>query len=1440
MRVLLVSVVLAAALTAQAQVGDPLADFAALKSRKTAIEAAGKTKYVEIKQNANGLVAAEETVLGEKVGEAVANIEKTETEITSFREGATAESAALAEEATKGFEKMNAEDVDITTQMTDVAQLVSDKDNEYETEQTAASSANMKEYEDALAVHAADIASVSEETKDSLDATVEESNKAMGDIGTNIGEVNAEDKKTYEEVYDLQKKIAKVNTDTNRAIASMEDEYTGLSVKAKNLAETTVPRFQAQAKQENDAAMKVIQGVTQDSKNDIHDIQKEEEAAAESIFDENADKAKDFRLTIKESTNDLKANAMEQKKDDRSITMEGATSLIDAEDATLMADQKSTALAEEADGFEADGDKALQDAKDLSDSSYSKMREEISKAEAKGEEELQAGINEMKFEVNTDITATSDDVNDAVDNDIQSLGTQVRDGTSSIEKEVDSLETESNTLGKNILLDSASLTKFTADLGDDVGLLKESAVATSQSLLDTGEETLNKLTDMKTKLAEKITAAAVKLEGETTETKAKIGVLATDNYNNLESHVAQLRTDATAALDTSAKSIQLATAQANEAIGDMQKNSASIISLKAALDGKVAPAQKQVEEGLDKVAGSVQGAQTELASARQASLAESTAEETRTKAAATQSLADSRVKLTGQLSSSSASMDEVLNSVALSVEDLKKQTQDDFSKGVAFQDDVRRELEKQLNQVEEETAEADKVGMQMSDKLRSTTNAVSLAKNAQARDGQILTRTVVADLQRATTEAETLADEAVNAAKKGADTQLSNTEKESLDDLKLAADEVTKEVSENLLHIATAKNNVRNLETELKSAKWAADVKEKESNAKITELQKAQESLAKKAAESEEAQRKMLEDQKTEINADMKKRLAEEAAAQAKHIKNLEAVSQQQFEDAETQQAIVKAQEQGKIDEVTSKINQQSTSLTDGVDKQKAELTELQTREDGMATHLKNETEVIEAELDASEAELKAKAEEEVKNAGGAGNGEVGMVEELMDGFGAAKDKADAELKELDGEFKAKVDELKNKGDAEAAALKQGVDELLANAPDLMAEFIAQTKSADGLLQGSHDQIDHVASWTKQVVYGFEEKIRQVAQNREDKAKESHTKIGEMKREIADQAEVGANMVAFADERAKNTVNELEDQLDTFEDKLKTLVATGARPEHEQAALDTMDNKLFDLMSTHNQMMSWKGRFKATTGAWRDEVDSHLRKLRMGTRAEGTDLENERLEQEMQNQKEMRDMQLRVEGEIADNSHQQSREFAGIAAGMSGSIDAISNNQKLEDEKKAAAAAAVEEQMKAKTEEQDGALGAVADVQSQNDNKAAQLEAAANGAATEMDAMFMIPAMDKNAYNQKTNAKIDAVNLKIAQIGYGSSLLEESESNLRKESQSTESGADETAEIKALQALNTELYKQNQDIAKSNEKLAKGVQNGKQKLESLGLSTEIA
>jgi len=1402
-----------------------------MRNQFSKIESDGIWTYDNQRHDADRYVDGEDNYEASELTREEVDMAAVKADLTTFKGFATSESTRMEKESGDNkayFDKANEE---LTAQGSIYEQDIDGLATTLTGEHTSTSDTNNAELEESAAAFEGVLESSEEEAKRNAQITEEKIEERFSAFTEKLKEDGEEYNDRFEDEESLSDDLKDVNKDMNKEILADRRELIKAAERTQKQALAATPVFRAQGARNVKLGTKIISSTVKDLNKEMKSIEKDMEDEADDIEDETKDKTKELEDDVKESGKEHAAEAKEIKKEDANIVIEATSAQLDAEMGLEDANGAAGSLENDASILKSDGALAITNNVESTDLQALKVEGKLQSAKTAAVQELGGARSAMNNQVNAKISEDRSGVEERADTQRTSLAGLINDGASQAQTAIQGLQTDAGGLEAEITSDDSEIAQLKLELSDVSTALKDAGAEVPVQIGATKTAALATVGDVTASIESKLVDARGQLANEYDTTSGDTVKLAEAVGRDLKSKVTGLKEEATAQLSRTSRSIASATQRGNDFMRVMKKSIVDFAGLMDGINTQMPDARATVSGTLTSFNGAISGAKSSLANTKTAVEASMKTTEDDVRAAVQKELMGAREVLNGQLGDVSSQMEGTMEGLGGTFEDLKKNTIDDYDQGSQFSTDMASNVEASITKMAAAAAESKKVQQEITATATTLDAQVNAGIDGERRDKSVFDKTSLAQFYDARKNSTKKGDRAVADAMTAELASLKGFEAEVSQGLDLDLTRVNDYNDASSGRLSTLTGVVGQIADKYDANQRTLADMEARAHAAMASNQDALDALDSKAKGIAAEQSRLMQQQKSDLGRKQGQMLGGFSNDVQNELGQFGEMQASKFTDEQTRMGLLAAKGKAEIQEVNGLFSAQTADIANQEGALKNQIQGLEDGEKRLTDQLYGDEGGVKATLTAAQQAVRDRERRAQDNLNTETDSDLDELGHVLGALGASKDLAGAELGQMDSELRAKLASMQGEGGRSAAELEHQLAQMVNAESDPKSIFMTDTEESRTDLADAHDRVIAATDWAKDVLASFDAKLDAVKEERVADAEVIHTNGDALKRAALNETE---NTKETIEKIRIQTVNMKEDmlkQLAEFKGHL-TGLPSAASAGLDPAQIDTMDDKLFDVMAGHSRLMEWKHHYAHHTVAWRDEVDSQLRSIGRGVAEEGADSKNARLESEIATNNGLRKLQLRVAGQVAQSQAAQSKQYSDLATSMGShiteSLSAQADNEAriFEDDKKA------EEGMERKKASQNGALDDMHSNQLDLESQAGALEERSKVASGEVATMFELPKLTASAYNQETDSMYDQMHVKLTRAQQ--SLLETGNLRIQEEPSSfaevaSANSVDED-EYESILGLNAELAEENLHMSKENIKLNVGLDHAKKKI----------
>lgn len=441
--------------------------------------------------------------------------------------------------------------------------------------------------------------------------------------------------------------------------------------------------------------------------------------------------------------------------------------------------------------------------------------------------------------------------------------------------------------------------------------------------------------------------------------------------------------------------------------------------------------------------------------------------------------------------------------------------------------------------------------------------------------------------------------------------------------------------------------------------------------------------------------------------------------------------------------------------------------------------------------------------------EMQQKLQQSDREVTGVGNGQLNGMEKIASGLGSLQDKADVLTSVLGDEVNEQSDFYANQANTKIDRVVQELNRVVESTPDLTSGFNEDTADTRTSLNGTLRHLLDASSRVDALIENMEGKLDDVRKDREAAALKVHGNISSLKVTAADKVGLAVTAISTMSREARNAKLDEMKRLRAFKHRLESM--EGQQTNHKAGQFMEMESQMDKMESSHEHLLRWKMQNRHKTSAWRSEVNTQLQNIMSRIGANADEIKAAAVGEEMDLNKDLRAMQLRMEDEVADSSVSKANFFGQMVDGTLNDIQKMLGDEHKIDAEKDAMGKSADASLNSGKELVDAEVANVDDNQAELNQKAAALKLQMSTAMQQIQGEMALPMKTASGENRATEQRLSSLDSKLNSLS--ASLLETGQ---------VDESYSERA-FKEMHALNAQLERENARLKHQNARFAKGV-----------------
>lgn len=441
-----------------------------------------------------------------------------------------------------------------------------------------------------------------------------------------------------------------------------------------------------------------------------------------------------------------------------------------------------------------------------------------------------------------------------------------------------------------------------------------------------------------------------------------------------------------------------------------------------------------------------------------------------------------------------------------------------------------------------------------------------------------------------------------------------------------------------------------NVNKQIGSYKMKMDQLSKQEEAQITQGRSKMEDLKKSVA----GQYKQLDamvfqqagnfakEQKTAMH-ELSKQSSEETAAEQSRQK----MSQEQAEQAESAFLSDADRSLHAMDEADHAVAQSTAKM--------------QAQRDKLSSEMIQGVQSAKTAVDIGEAKVQSAIQGEEKKVVEQQNDGLGDLEGLLVGMQGAQAAADEDVSKMTKNAKSELEYMKQKNSFLAEETSRKIEQL-ESMPDLAGQFEEDVKPVKKQLDQEAKRLQTEFNQTEGALKQDATELEQVRARRMQRAISLHNEATAMKEGYVSEMGEAVDKLEKYQKHANGEYKGLGTSLQKFDQQLTAI--SGFESNHDTELIDDLKRRAYKLQTSNDKLLEWQRHFKYRTLAFNTEVERRLRQLEGQMEEQEGQIANERLNEDMALNKNMRRGSKSLDEQMSKLSGMES-------AGMSSMVDNV-------------------------------------------------------------------------------------------------------------------------------------------------------------------------
>merc|ERR1719456_2188728 len=325
-----------------------------------------------------------------------------------------------------------------------------------------------------------------------------------------------------------------------------------------------------------------------------------------------------------------------------------------------------------------------------------------------------------------------------------------------------------------------------------------------------------------------------------------------------------------------------------------------------------------------------------------------------------------------------------------------------------------------------------------------------------------------------------------------------------------------------------------------------------------------------------------------------------------------------------------------------------------------ASTAKMQGERDTLSSEMINGVQSAKTAVDMGEAKVQNAIQGEEKKVVENQNDGLGDMEGLLVGMQSTQAAADEDVAKMAKNAKSELEYMKKKKFmAEETAKKI---EQIEDMPDLAGQFEDDVKPVKKQLDQEADRLKKEFNQTETALKSDASELESVRGRRMQRAIALHNEATEMKEGYVNEMSDAVDKLEKYQAHANGEYKTLGAALKKFDQQLT--IISGFESNHDTELIDDLKRRAYKLQTSNEKLLDWQRHFKYRTLAFNTEVERRLRQLEGQMEEQESQIANERLNEDMMLNKNMRRGSKSLDEQMSKLSSMES-------AGMSNMVDNV-------------------------------------------------------------------------------------------------------------------------------------------------------------------------
>lgn len=326
-----------------------------------------------------------------------------------------------------------------------------------------------------------------------------------------------------------------------------------------------------------------------------------------------------------------------------------------------------------------------------------------------------------------------------------------------------------------------------------------------------------------------------------------------------------------------------------------------------------------------------------------------------------------------------------------------------------------------------------------------------------------------------------------------------------------------------------------------------------------------------------------------------------------------------------------------------------------------ASTAKMQGERDTLSSEMINGVQSAKTAVDMGEAKVQNAIQGEEKKVVENQNDGLGDMEGLLVGMQSTQAAADEDVAKMAKNAKSELEYMKKKNEFLAEETAKKIEQL-EDMPDLAGQFEDDVKPVKKQLDQEADRLKKEFNQTETALKSDASELESVRGRRMQRAIALHNEATEMKEGYVNEMSDAVDKLEKYQAHANGEYKTLGAALKKFDQQLT--IISGFESNHDTELIDDLKRRAYKLQTSNEKLLDWQRHFKYRTLAFNTEVERRLRQLEGQMEEQESQIANERLNEDMMLNKNMRRGSKSLDEQMSKLSSMES-------AGMSNMVDNV-------------------------------------------------------------------------------------------------------------------------------------------------------------------------